>query len=257
MRLHEKVAIITGAGSGIGKSSALLFAKEGATVIITDISEENGKQTVAEIEQRGGKAKYLYTDVTKADDVKKMVNDVILHYGKIDVLFNNAGVSGVGAVHETEEDVFDRVVNVNIKGVFLPCKYVIPHMMARKEGSIINMSSSAAEMGILKRAVYSASKGAVLSLTKAMQADYADYNIRINALLPGTILTPFVEDYLKNAYDNEEEALATIKNRQLSGELGRPEDVAKAALFLASDDSTFVMGSPFYVDGGVTFGKKA
>lgn len=257
MRLKDKVTLITGAGSGIGKSTALLFAKEGATVIVNDLSEEKGNGTVEEIKASGGEAVFMMADVTKAVEVERMVQDGLKHCGRIDVLFNNAGVSGVGALHETSEEMWDRVVDVNMKGVFLPSKYVLLHMMERKQGSIINMSSCVAELGLMKRAVYSATKGAILSLTKAMQVDYAPYDIRVNALLPGTILTPFVEDYLRNAYEDYEDALETIKKRQLSGQLGTPEDVAKAALFLASDEAKFMMGSPLYVDGGATFGKMA
>ncbi|MDR7080022.1 NAD(P)-dependent dehydrogenase (short-subunit alcohol dehydrogenase family) [Neobacillus niacini] len=257
MRLQGKVVLITGAGSGIGKSTAFLFAKEGAHVLINDISEKHGEETLTEIQAQGGQATFIQSDVTKEDDVKILVNKSLEAAGQIDVLFNNAGISGVGAVHETSEELWDRVVNVNVKGVFLPSKYVLPHMMERQEGNIINMSSCIAEMGLQRRAVYSATKGAILSLTKSMQVDYAPYNIRINALLPGTILTPFVEDYLRTSYDNPEEALDNIKKRQLSGDLGRPEDVAKAALFLASDESKFMMGSPLYIDGGVVSGKMA
>ncbi|WP_134701320.1 SDR family NAD(P)-dependent oxidoreductase [Ammoniphilus sp. YIM 78166] len=258
MRLKDKVILITGSGSGIGKSTALLFAAEGAKVIVNDLSREHGEETVEGIRQKGGVAQFIQADVTNALEVDRMVQLVIDTYGRIDVLFNNAGISGVGAVHETSEELWDRVVNVNLKGVFMPSKYVVPHMMEQREGgSIINMSSCIAEIGLMKRAVYSATKGAVLALTKSMQVDYAPYNIRVNALLPGTILTPFVEDYLKKSYDNPEEALQTIKKRQLGGELGRPEDVAQAALFLASDDSKFMMGSPLYIDGGAVFGKMA
>lgn len=256
MRLKNKVALITGAGSGIGKSTALLFAQEGAKVIVNDITEQ-GAETVAAIRRQGGEAIFVRADVTQASEVESMVKQALDRYGQIDILFNNAGISGVGALHETSEELWDRVVNVNIKGVFLPSKYVVSHMMERRQGSIINMSSCIAEIGLMRRAVYAATKGAVLALTKSMQVDYAPYNIRVNALLPGTILTPFVENYLRTSYDNPEEALHTIKRRQLSGELGRPEDVAKAALFLASEESKFVMGSPLYVDGGVTFGKMA
>ncbi len=195
--------------------------------------------------------------MTKAPQVEDMVRQALAEYGQIDVLFNNAGISGVGALHETSEELWDRVVDVNLKGVFLPSKYVIPHMMERKQGCIINMSSCIAEIGLMRRAVYAATKGAVLALTKSMQVDYAPYNIRVNALLPGTILTPFVENYLRTSYDDPEHALHTIRQRQLSGDLGRPEDVAQAALFLASDESKFMMGSPLYIDGGVTFGKMA
>lgn len=257
MRLKDKITLITGSGSGIGRSTAQLFAREGATVIVNDLSEENGRGTVELIEQEGGKAVFIQADVTDADSVKAMVDEAISRFGKIDVLFNNAGISGVGRLHELEPEEWDRVVQVNIRGVFMPSKYVLPHMMERKSGSIINMSSCIAEIGLARRASYAATKGAVLALTKSMQVDYAPYNIRVNALLPGTILTPFVENYLRTSYDDIEEAYAGLRNRQLSGDLGRPEDVAAAALFLASDESKFMMGSPLYIDGGVVFGKNA
>jgi NAD(P)-dependent dehydrogenase (short-subunit alcohol dehydrogenase family) len=257
VRLKNKVILITGAGSGIGKATAIVFAKEGAQVIVNDLSSKAGNETVGEILESGGEAAIIQADVTNAHEVEQMVSQAIDDKGRIDVLFNNAGISGVGAVHETSEELWDRVVNVNIKGAFLPCKYVLPHMMQQKSGTIINMSSCIAEIGLARRASYAATKGAILSLSKSMQVDYAPYNIRVNALLPGTILTPFVEDYLKNAYDDYEEGLNGIRKRQLSGDLGRPDDVAKAALFLASDESKFMMGSPLYIDGGVTFGKNA
>jgi NAD(P)-dependent dehydrogenase (short-subunit alcohol dehydrogenase family) len=257
MRLQGKVALITGAGSGIGRETAQLFAKEGALVVVNDTSEKGGLETIEFIKNNGGEAIFIQADVTKADDVQQMVDEIIRHTGKIDILFNNAGISGVGMLHETSEELWDKVVNVNIKGVYMTSKYVIPHMIERNEGTIINMSSCIAEIGLKLRAVYATTKGAVLSLTKSMQVDYAPYNIRVNALLPGTILTPFVENYLKNSYDDPEEAIEGIKKRQLSGNLGRPDDVAKAALFLASDESSFMMGAPLYIDGGVVFGKNA
>ncbi|MFJ7467225.1 SDR family NAD(P)-dependent oxidoreductase [Peribacillus frigoritolerans] len=257
MRLQNKIAIITGGGSGIGKESARLFASEGAYVIITDIHAENGQGTVSEIEAAGGKAAFYKVDVTDPKAVQSAISQIIETYEKIDILFNNAGISNVGRVDEVEPDVWDRIMSVNVKGVYLPTKYTIPYMMEQKSGVVINMSSCAAEMGLVKRAAYSATKGAVLALTKAMQVDYAPYNIRVNALLPGTILTPFVENYLKTSYDDPEVAIGNIKKRQLSGDLGRPSDVAKAALFLASDESAFMMGSPLYIDGGVVFGKNA
>lgn len=257
MRLAGKITLITGSGSGIGKSSAQLFAKEGAVVIVNDLDVTKGNETVAEIIEAGGKALFIQADVTQAESVKAMVETVIETYGQIDVLFNNAGISGVGAVHELEPEQWDRIMSINVKGVFLPCKYVIPHMMERKIGSIINMSSCVAEIGLAKRASYAATKGAVLSLTKSMQVDYAEYNIRVNALLPGTIMTPFVENYLKTSYADPEAAIESLKKRQLSGEMGKPDDVAYAALFLASDESRFMMGSPLYIDGGAVFGKNA
>ncbi|GGD52538.1 SDR family NAD(P)-dependent oxidoreductase [Paenibacillus nasutitermitis] len=257
MRLQGKVILITGSGSGIGRSTAQLFGREGAKVIVNDLNTEHGEETVQLIQQAGGEAVFIRADVTNPGEVSAMVEQIIAQYGRIDVLFNNAGISGVGLLHEIEPEAWDKVINVNIRGVFIPSKYVIPHMMKQQSGSIINMSSCIAEIGLARRASYAATKGAVLALTKSMQVDYASYNIRVNALLPGTIMTPFVEDYLKKSYDNPEEAIEGLKKRQLSEELGRPEDVALAALFLASDDSKFVMGAPFYVDGGVVFGKNA
>jgi NAD(P)-dependent dehydrogenase (short-subunit alcohol dehydrogenase family) len=257
MRLANKIIMITGSGSGIGRSSALLFANEGATVVVNDLDTEKGAETVKKIQASGGSAIFVQADVTNAEAVKALVDQVIAKYGRIDVLFNNAGISGVGALHEVDPDVWDRVMNVNTRGVYLPSKYVLPHMMERKAGVIINMSSCVAEIGLARRAVYSASKGAILALTKSMQVDYASYNIRVNALLPGTILTPFVENYLKTSYDDPEVAIESLKKRQLSGDMGKPEDVAFAALFLASDESRFMMGSPLYIDGGAVFGKNA
>ena len=257
MRLINKVIMITGAGSGIGKSTALLFGQEGAHVIVNDLDAIKGAETASEIQANGGKALFLQADVTDPESVKTMVDRAIEACGRIDVLFNNAGISGVGALHELEPEQWDRVIRVNIRGVFLPSKYVIPQMMEQRSGSIINMSSCVAEIGLARRASYAATKGAVLALTKSMQVDYAPFNIRVNALLPGTILTPFVENYLKTSYDDPEAAIKSLKSRQLSDELGTPEDVAQAALFLASDESKFMMGSPLYIDGGAVFGKNA
>ncbi|AJY75908.1 SDR family NAD(P)-dependent oxidoreductase [Paenibacillus beijingensis] len=257
MRLKDKVVLITGSGSGIGRSAALLFAKEGASVIVNDLDSSKGNETFEEIRTFGGQSRFIQADVTHQESAQNLIRQAIAEFGRVDVLFNNAGISGVGAIHEVEPEVWDRVVSVNIRGVFLPCKYVLPSMMERRSGVIINMSSCVAEIGLARRASYAATKGAVLALTKSMQVDYAPYNIRINALLPGTIMTPFVEDYLKSSYDDPEAAFESIKKRQLSGELGRPEDVAHAALFLASDESRFIMGAPLYIDGGVTFGKNA
>ncbi|WP_372632717.1 SDR family NAD(P)-dependent oxidoreductase [Cohnella sp.] len=256
-RLANKIALITGAGSGIGQSAAVLFAREGATVVVNDLTGPKGEETVRMIAEAGGEAICVPADVTDPEQVEALVAAVKSKYGRIDVLFNNAGISGVGMLHEIEPEAWDRVMRVNIRGVFMPSKYVLPVMMEQRSGSIINMSSCIAEIGLAKRASYSATKGAVLALTKSMQVDYAPYNIRVNALLPGTILTPFVEKYLAESYDDPEAAYASLKTRQLSGDLGRPSDVAQAALFLASDESKFMMGSPLYIDGGVVFGKYA
>ncbi len=178
-----------------------------------------------------------------------------MRFKRIDVLFNNAGISGVGDVIETEPDLFDRVMRVNVRGVYLMSRAVAPYMIKQGSGSIINMSSCIAEIGLGRRVSYAASKGAVLSMTKSMQVDLAQHGIRVNALLPGTILTPFVERYLKESYKDPEEGYASIRKRQLTSELGRPEDIAPAALYLASDESRFVMASGLVVDGGVSGAK--
>lgn len=254
MRLKDKVTIITGAGSGIGRETAILFAKEGAKVIVAERDEANGNETVRLIEEQNGTALYIHTDVTDEESVTNMAKQTVDTYGTIDVLFNNAGISGVGQLHEIDRETWLRVFDVNVTGVFLACKAVVPYMMEEKKGSIINMSSCIAEIGLANRASYAASKGAVLALTKSMQVDYAPYNIRVNALMPGTIYTPFVEDYLSKD-PNPEAAIASIKRRQLSNELGKPEDIAYAALYLASDESKFMMGTPFIIDGGAANGK--
>lgn len=254
MRLEGKVALITGSGSGIGKETALLFAKEGARVIVSDLNEEAGQETVREIRSDNGEATFIRADVTKPTDVERMVQEMIRAYTRVDVLFNNAGISGVGELHNVEPETWNKVMDVNVNGVYLVCKYVLPHMMAQESGAVINMSSCIAKIGLANRAAYAAAKGAVLSLTKSMQVDYAPYNIRVNALLPGTIYTPFVEDYLSKAPDPEA-AIASVKRRQLGGDLGKPIDVAYAALYLASDESKFMMGAPLMIDGGVVNGK--
>ncbi|PLS04893.1 SDR family NAD(P)-dependent oxidoreductase [Neobacillus cucumis] len=254
MRLKDKVCLITGAGSGIGKETALLFAKEGASVVVNDFNANSGEETVRKIRENNGEAIFIQADVTNPDEIQVMVDKIIDDYGRIDVLFNNAGISGVGKLHDIDLETWNRVMSVNINGVFLVTKYVVPHMMKQHSGSIINMSSCIAEIGLANRASYATTKGAILALTKSIQVDYAKYNIRVNALMPGTIFTPFVEDYLSKD-PNPEAAIQSIKSRQLGGDLGKPIDVAFAALYLASDESKFMMGTPFIIDGGVVNGK--
>jgi NAD(P)-dependent dehydrogenase (short-subunit alcohol dehydrogenase family) len=193
--------------------------------------------------------------VTDPRQTEELADSVARDFGRIDVLFNNAGIPGVGVLHETPLDLWERVLRVNVTGVFLATKYAVPHMIRQGSGSIINMSSSIAEIGLANRASYAASKGAVLALTRSMQVDYAVHGIRVNALLPGTIHTPFVEKYLRESYPNREDGLAVIRKRQLTQELGTPDDVAAAALFLASDESRFVLGTALFVDGGMRGGK--
>jgi NAD(P)-dependent dehydrogenase (short-subunit alcohol dehydrogenase family) len=251
-RLDGKVCLITGAGSGIGQASARLFAAEGALVVVADIDLEAAEGTVRDIARAHGEAVAERVDVTDERQTVSLVERVVDRHQRIDVLFNNAGIAGVGDVIETDPDLFDRVMNVNVRGVYLMSRAVAPQMIKQRAGSIINMSSCIAEIGLARRVSYAASKGAVLSMTKSMQVDLAQHGIRVNALLPGTILTPFVERYLKESYADREEGLASIRKRQLSNELGRPEDVAQAALFLASDESRFMMASGLVIDGGVS-----
>jgi len=254
-RLAGKVCIITGAGSGIGQASALLFAGEGARVVVADVDLKGAQATVERVAGSGGEAIAEQVDVTDEAQTVALADRVVQRFGRIDVLFNNAGIAGVGDVVETEPDLFDRVMRVNVRGVYLMSRAVVPHMIKQRSGSIINMSSGIAQIGLARRVSYAASKGAVLSMTKSMQVDVAQHGIRVNALLPGTVLTPFVERYLKDSYADPEEGMASIRKRQLSSELGRPEDVAGAALYLASDESKFVMASGLVIDGGMTGAK--
>jgi NAD(P)-dependent dehydrogenase (short-subunit alcohol dehydrogenase family) len=242
MRLEGKVCIVTGAGSGIGRASALLFASEGARVVAADIDGSAGGVTHT-------------VDVADEDKAQELAAAVLAEHGRIDVLFNNAGIAGVGDLAETSLELWEQVMRVNARGIFVMSRAVAPAMIAQRSGSIINMSSAIAETGLARRVSYAASKGAVLALTKSMQVDLAPHGVRVNALMPGTIMTPFVENYLRTSYADPEEGRRSIRARQLTGDLGTPEDVAHAALFLASDESRFVVGSGLVIDGGLSAGR--
>jgi len=237
-RLAGKVCIVTGAASGIGLASAGLFGAEGATVVAADLADTTYR-----------------VDVGDEAETRALADTVLSEHGRIDVLFNNAGISGVCDVEETTLELWEQVMRVNARGVFLMSRAVVPAMVAQRSGSIINMSSVLAEIGLARRVSYAASKGAVLALTKSMQVDLAPHGVRVNALVPGTIFTPFVERYLSESYADPEDGLRSIRSRQLTGELGTVDDVSHAALYLASDESRFVMGSGLVVDGGTTAGK--
>jgi len=253
-RLSDRVCLITGGGSGIGRATCVRFAQEGARIAVADIDLDAARETVRLATTAVGRADVALAvslDVTDASSCEGAAEQVVRAWQGIDVLFNNAGIAGVGTVEETSLELWERVMAVNVRGVFLVAKAVLPIMIAARRGSIINMSSTIAEIGLARRASYAASKGAVLALTRQMQADYAQHGIRVNALLPGTIHTPFVDRYLAESYDDPAAGLEALRRRQLTGDLGTPEDVAAAALFLASDESRFVLGSGLFVDGGV------
>jgi NAD(P)-dependent dehydrogenase (short-subunit alcohol dehydrogenase family) len=238
VRLEGKVCIVTGAASGIGRASAQLFTDEGATVAAADLEGTPYR-----------------VDVSDEQETQALAAAVVAEHGRIDVLFNNAGIAGVGDVEETTLDLWERVMRVNARGVFLMSRAVVPTMIAQRSGSIVNVASAIVETGLARRVSYAASKGAVLALTKSMQVDLAPHGVRVNALLPGTIMTPFVERYLAESYADPEEGRRSIRARQLTGDLGTPEDVARAALYLASDESRFIMGSGLVIDGGMSAGK--
>ena len=245
-RLDNKTAVITGGTSGIGEATAILFAREGANVAVVGRSEEKGNAIVADIISAGGKAIFVKCDVSKEEDAKNMADQVINEFGQIDILFNNAGVVEFGKVHDTEEKSWNKIIDINLKGVYLCSKYVIPHMQKLKKGSIINTASIAGVVGFRNTAAYCASKGGVENLTYNMALDYAPDGIRVNHICPGVIRTPMTENAMG------EEGLKQMIDSHPLGRLGTPEDVANAALFLASDESSFITGEDIIVDGGFT-----
>ncbi|MGA7933941.1 MAG: glucose 1-dehydrogenase [Kovacikia sp.] len=250
MRLLNKVALITGAGSGIGRESALLFAREGAQVVVCDLNEAAAKETVSTIQAADGQATFVRADVSKAAEAQAMIEAAESAYGKLNILFNNAGIfhPADGSVLDTEEAVWDLTMNVNLKGVFLGCKYGIPALLRAGGGSIINTASFVAVMGAATAQVaYTASKGGVLSLTREISVEFARQNIRVNALCPGPVDTPLLAELMADP-DRRQRRLIHIP----PGRLARATEIAQAALFLASDESSFVNGSTFLVDGGIT-----
>ncbi len=250
MRLKDKVALISGASSGIGRETALLFAREGAAVVCVDVNDKEGKQTVKLIEAAGGQAGYVHADVSSAADNAKMVKFAERKFGKLNILFNNAGImhhSDDNAV-TTEEAIWDLTMNINAKGVFFGCKYGIPALRRAGGGSIINTASFVALLGAATPQIaYTASKGAVLSMTRELAVIHARENIRVNALCPGPLRTELLMSYL-NTDEKKQRRLVHVP----MGRFGEAKEIAYAALYLASDESSFVTGTDFLVDGGIT-----
>ncbi|MCX2679760.1 glucose 1-dehydrogenase [Galbibacter sp. EGI 63066] len=247
--LKNKIAIVTGGASGIGKAISTKFSGTGAKVHILEFNEENGEQTVAEIEKNGGEAVFHQCDVSNQGQVKKII-DSIAAKEKIDILINNAGIAHIGNVEDTSEEDLDRIYNVNVKGVY-NCMYaVVPHLK-KAGGIILNMASIASSVGISDRFAYSMSKGAVLTMTYSVAKDYLDYGIRCNSISPARIHTPFVDGFIKKNYPGkEDEMFENLSKTQPIGRMGKPEEVANLALYLCSDEASFITGTDFPIDGG-------
>ena len=250
-RLANKVAIITGAGRGIGRTAANLFAEEGARVVLVDIDEQSGKAAAEEICAKGRAAIFIKTDLSNAQQVESMVDQTVARYGRIDVLYNNAGINHFAKLADTEEEAWDRVMAVNVKSIFLTSKYTLPVMQSQKKGSIINTGSAASLVGLANLAVYTASKGAVLQLTKNMAIDYASSGIRVNALCPGVTATEMTEQVIQD--DPDPIAARARFDRVIPrGSIADPIEIAQVALFLASDESSYITGAAIPADGGYT-----
>lgn len=250
MRLKDRVAIVTGAGKGIGQGIAKVFVQEGAKVVVVDWDEEAGKRTAEELCQAGGDAFFVKCDVSKEDQVKAMVQAALEKYGRIDILVNNAGVGVYKSVLDATSEDWDLCLGVNLKGVFLCSKYVIPHMQAIGKGVIINISSVHSAATVAGVAPYAASKGGVTALTRNMAIDYGP-TIRVVAISPGWVLTPLIQGIF-NSYPDPAEQQRIIEQRQVMKRIGRPEDIGYAAAFLASDEASFITGTEIFVDGGLT-----
>ena len=244
--LKDKVAIVTGGGSGIGRATSQLFAREGARVVVADIDQEGALETVKMIADEGGEALFVKADVSSEEDVKHMIRHTVDTYGRLDVLFNNAGIGATAKATEATSEHWRKVLGVNLEGTFLGCKYAIPEMIRGGGGSIINNGSILAEVGFSEATAYSASKHGVVGLTQTVALDYAAEGIRANVVCPGFIHTPMVTESL-----GEEEAKQIAALHPL-GRMGKPEEVAEAVLFLASDKASFVTGTCLFVDGGYT-----
>lgn len=242
----DKVVLLTGAGVGIGASAAKAYARDGAKVAVNSVSG-SGKKLAEEIEKEGGKALFVQGDVSKPEEVESMIKATVEEFGKLDIVVNCAGIVSGGSVEEMDLDLWNRVMDVNVTGTFLVCKYAMPHLR-KTRGVIVNVASLVAVKGIANRAVYSASKGAVLALSKAMAADHIKDGIRVNVVSPGTVLSPSLEQRIQSEPDPEA-AMNNYVSRQPLGRLGRPEEIATAILFASSEEAGFMDGANICIDG--------
>lgn len=245
MRLKDKVAIITGAGSGIGRAIAFAFIEEGARVVVADWSEKGGKETVGQIKNKNGEAIFIKTDVSKTNDVEQLVKACLDKFGRVDILINNAGIYKACNLHEMTEENWDKIIDINLKSVFLGSKRVISEMLKHGKGKIVNIASIAGLVGFAQSGAYCASKGGIIALTKAMALDYAPKKINANCICPGVIKTAMTKDMIGDPATKQFLESSTPYPR-----LGEPDDIAMAAVYLASDESDFVNGEILIVDGG-------
>jgi NAD(P)-dependent dehydrogenase (short-subunit alcohol dehydrogenase family) len=251
VRLQDKVAIITGAGGGMGRVAAQLFAAQGAKVVVAEFGESPGRETVDLVEQAGGQATFVKTDVSDEASARAMVDHAVATYGRVDVLYNNAGVMPEAdhSVIDTDVAVWDQVMAVNVRGVFLGCKYAIPQMVEQGYGSIINIASFVALLGCsVPQDAYTASKGALLSLTRSLAVQFGPNGVRTNAICPGPVETPLLMDWLVK----DEEAKRIRLARNPTGRFGKPEEIVNMAIYLASDESRWTNGASLVVDGGIS-----
>jgi NAD(P)-dependent dehydrogenase (short-subunit alcohol dehydrogenase family) len=250
MKLKDKVAVVTGAGGGIGRESALLFSREGSAIVAVDVNDAAGKETVSLVEKAGGRARYVHADVSKAADCEAMISTAEEAFGSLSILFNNAGVmlNGDDDAVNTSEEIWEKTLAINLKGVFLGCKYGIPALRRAGGGSIINTASFVALLGAATpQLAYTASKGGVLALSRELAVIHAREKIRVNALCPGPLRTDLLMNFL-NTPEKKQRRLVHIP----MGRFGEAAEMAKAALYLASDDSSYLTGADFIVDGGIT-----
>jgi NAD(P)-dependent dehydrogenase (short-subunit alcohol dehydrogenase family) len=255
MKLKDRVSIVTGGGSGMGRATALLFAKEGSKVVVADVDDVTGSNVAHAITSDGGEAIFVHTDVTKSTDSEKMVKECVERFGRLDILANIAGILSFGTVVSTPEEVWDRVVGINLKGVYLCSKYAIPAMVRQGGGTIVNMCSVSGLVGGTNEVAYDASKGGVLLLTKAMALDCGKDNIRVNCVCPGNVDTPMLVHAAQDLFPAQprEKTLTNFGNKNVAlKRLIKPEEIASVVLFLASDESSAVTGSAFVADGGWT-----